>query len=130
LLLAVGSTAGFVLLIELAAKVAGLPLGAPLLPDSRNCLQRSSKIVEQGEVGCGRDDDDLQCELVHVIGYERHATGHPVRVIAPGEVVERLERELLAGGEIAHANERATQELHSAGTCSWRRTSAQVSLPG
>ena len=52
LLLAVGSTAGFVLLIELAAKVAGLPLGAPLLPDSRNCLQRSSLLSMEFRPHC------------------------------------------------------------------------------
>jgi lysophospholipase L1-like esterase len=42
LLLAAGSAAGFVLLIELGAKVAGLPIGSTLLPASYNCLQRSS----------------------------------------------------------------------------------------
>jgi lysophospholipase L1-like esterase len=42
LLLAVASVGGFLLLIELGAKVAGLPIGAPLLPNRYNCVQRSS----------------------------------------------------------------------------------------
>ncbi len=65
LLLAAGSAAGFVLLIELVAKVAGLPLGAPLLPDSRNCLQRSSLLSMEfrphchGALGTVFDTNDL-----------------------------------------------------------------------
>lgn len=42
LLLAVGSAVGFLVLIELGAKLAGLPIGALLLPNRFNCLQRSS----------------------------------------------------------------------------------------
>ena len=52
LLLAVCSAAGFVLLVEAGAQVAGLPLGAPLLPDSQNCLRRSSLLSMEFRPHC------------------------------------------------------------------------------
>ena len=52
LLLAVASVGGFLLLIELGAKVAGLPIGAPLLPDRYNCTQRSSLLSVEFRPHC------------------------------------------------------------------------------
>lgn len=42
LLLAAGSVAGLVLLVELGAKALGLQVGEPFLPNRYNCLRRSS----------------------------------------------------------------------------------------